>query len=172
MSNHNWLIFSLTSGLPDALSLFAVHFSSDCPIILLFSPSVFYFWDQGFSAKAHWFPTVSRSPWLNPSLSLSREQAWWTIMDGLFFSVNPTVIAALMTERYIRREKNCLTTLELFFFGMFHLVIFCSKSLWLQNDFIYSTESVLLSEQQKSDSYLCSLFYVSHAALLFSNHIY
>lgn len=95
-------------------------------------------------------------------------------MEGVFCSVNPEVIAALMSGLYIRGEKRCITTLELQLFvvfsDMWHLVTFLWWiSLNTERVYLFNWKPRLshFSERQKSDSDLCGLFYVSHAALLF-----
>lgn len=83
--------------------------------------------------------------------------------NGLFFSVISKVIAAFMSEFDSRKEKNCTTTFELL------VGHFCRKSL---SNTERVTLSLFFSGRQDPDSDLCGLFYVSHAALLFSNNTF
>lgn len=58
----------------------ANYFSFDCHVITLLV-SLFIFRTKAFQQQPTDFP---RSVWLNASLFLSRELAWWAIMDYFF----------------------------------------------------------------------------------------
>lgn len=81
-----------------------------------------------------------------------------------------------MSELYSRGKKRCITALELQLFVVFSWYgiwwHFCSESLWIQNEWIYSFIYFYFSKRQNSDSDLCGLFHVSHAALLFPTNTF